>query len=74
MDEAELIERLTSAFRERRHDGAPLFSPAFYDLGPEAREAAFAHTVTARKLEAALDPEGLSSTSHAVLGRIAQAR
>jgi hypothetical protein len=74
IDEASLIEQLTSAYRARRHRGEVAFSPAFYDLGPDAREAAFEHARATRALEAALDPEGLSSTAHAVLARIAFAR
>ena len=74
MDEEALIERLTSAYRERHHRGEVLFSPAFFDLAPEARDAAFEHTRAVRLLEAALDPEGLSTTAHAVLARSANAR
>jgi hypothetical protein len=74
MDEETLIERLTSAHRERRSSGEIVFSPAFFDLEPEARNAAFEHARKSRALEAALDPEGLSSTAHAVLARIARAR
>jgi len=74
MDEESLIERLTSAFRERGPGGEPRFAPEFYDLLPEARQAAFEQTRGLRALEAALDAEGLSSTAHAVLGRISAAR
>jgi hypothetical protein len=74
MDEEALIEGLTSAHRERSHRGEVRFLPAFYDLGPEARDAAFEYTRAARLVEAALDPEGLSTTAHVVLARIAGAR
>jgi len=74
MDDESLIEQLTSAYRERRYRGEVAFSPAFHDLGPDARAAAFEHVRRLRALEAALDPEGLSTTAHAVLARIAGAR
>ena len=74
MDEESLIERLTSAFRERNYRGEVRFAPEFHDLEPAAREAAFERTCAARALEAALDDEGLSSTAHAVLARIVGAR
>lgn len=74
MDEESLIEQLASAHRERNASGEVRFAPAFYDLSEDARAQAFQVTVTARTLEAALDPEGLSSTAHAVLARIAGLR
>jgi hypothetical protein len=49
---------------------APLPHPAWADLAPEHREAAFDATATARAVEAALDPEGWSGTVHAVLARL----
>ena len=44
--------------------------PAWHDLGAEARREAFEATVRLRKMEAAIDPEGLSTTARVVLERI----
>ena len=64
-----LIEQVVGAFRERvRGEIRP--EPAFYDLDDADRQAAFDATLEARQLEAALDPQGLSSTAHAVLARL----
>jgi hypothetical protein len=64
-----LIERLASAHRSRLPAEVPQH-PVFQDLTPEARERAFHYICALRELEAALDPEGLSSTAHAVLSRL----
>ncbi|HET7542426.1 MAG TPA: hypothetical protein VFK05_21300 [Polyangiaceae bacterium] len=71
MDDDALIEQLLSAHRERDAHGEIQFTPAFYDLLPEAREAAFVTLQLQRALEAARDSEGLSTTARAILGRIA---
>ncbi len=69
MNRDELIEQCTSAHRQRiRGEIRP--SEAWHDLHPADREAAFDATVLSRDLEAALDPDGLSATAHAVLARI----
>ena len=70
MDEESQIEELLSAYRQRSADGAIRSAAVFYDLGEEARERAFAAVVAQRRLEAALDDDGLSSTARAVLARI----
>lgn len=70
MTPVELMERVIGAFRERDADGRVQASPAWHDLTAAEREAAFDATLQQRRLEAALDPEGLSSTAHAVLARI----
>jgi hypothetical protein len=44
--------------------------PAWQDLDQAGRLEAFEATRAARALEAALDPEGLSTTARAVLARI----
>ena len=44
--------------------------PAWHDLLPAQRAQAHDETERLRMMEAALDPEGLSSTGHAVLERI----
>jgi hypothetical protein len=65
-----LIEQVTSAFRRRSRDGAIQSSPAWHDLDAQGRRAAFDETLEQRRLEAAADARGLSSTAHAVLARI----
>lgn len=65
-----LIEQVLSAWRPRDPDGNVRGHPAYYDLDPEGRVHAFEQAVTLRRLEAALDPDGLSSTARAVLARI----
>ena len=66
-----LIEQVVGAFRERvRGEIRP--APAFYDLDEADRQEAFEATIEARQLEAALDPQGLSTTAHAVLARISR--
>lgn len=64
-----LIEQVTAAFRERVR-GVIRSMPAWHDLDEAGRIEAYEATVSARELEAALDPNGLSSTAHAVLARI----
>jgi hypothetical protein len=68
-EEELLIAQVTTAHRARDPDGIR-HHPAWYDLGEQGRRRAFDETTTLRKLEAALDPSGLSTTSHAVLSRI----
>jgi hypothetical protein len=70
IDDEALIEQLTSAHRERSAHGEVRTAPAFHDLSEAARVLAFERTAVSRKLEAALDAEGLSSTARAVLSRI----
>ena len=69
-DRETLIEALASAYRARDPHGAITAHPAFYDLDDEGRIEAFAASARLRRLEAALDPQGLSTTAHAVLARI----
>ena len=69
-DRESLVEQAASAFRGRGPHGEVLASPAFHDLDAEGREEAFDAAARSRALEAALDPEGLSTTARAVLGRI----
>jgi hypothetical protein len=68
-----LIEQVVSAFRQRFH-GELRSAPAWYDLSESEREAAFEQTLVSRSLEATLDPDGLSTTAHAVLTQIRGAR
>jgi hypothetical protein len=65
-----LVEAATTAWRPRDAAGTIRRHPAWADLDPEGRRAAYAATVRARALEAAVDPDGLSTTARAVLGRI----
>ncbi len=65
-----LVEAAAGAHRPRRPGGGVGTSPAWHDLDAAGREEAFRAAALARRLEAALDPEGLSSTARAVLARI----
>jgi hypothetical protein len=71
-EEDALVEETAGAFRPRDPRAVAVL-PAWHDLSPEAREAAFALAVRMRRIEAALDPEGRSATVRAVLARIAGA-
>lgn len=66
----ELIEQVASAHRERDALGTIRAPPAFHDLDDEGRRASFEVALANRTMEAALDPEGLSSTARAVLARL----
>jgi len=70
-DRQALIEAALTAYRARNATGNILFSPAWHDLAPTDREAAFELQLDSRLLERALDPEGLSATARAVLARLA---
>jgi hypothetical protein len=65
-----LVEQAAGAWRPRRADGRLGSHPAWHDLDPAGREEAHAVAMQLRRFEAALDPEGLSSTARAVLARI----
>jgi hypothetical protein len=69
-DREALVEQAAGAFRARGPHGDIVASPAFHDLDAAGREEAFAVAARSRTLEAALDPEGLSTTARAVLARI----
>lgn len=69
MNEEELVEEVAGAARPRPRDELR-YHAAWHDLGPEGRERAFELARALRKMEAALDPDGLSTTAHAVLARI----
>jgi hypothetical protein len=68
-DEELLIEEVAGAFRPRPREELR-YHPAWHDLGVDGRRRAFERARALRKIEAALDPEGLSTTARAVLGRI----
>lgn len=68
-DAERLVEALAGAWRPR--DARRLrYHPAFFDLDAVGRLAAFDRAVELRQMEAALDPEGLSTTARAVLARL----
>jgi hypothetical protein len=64
-----LIESVLSAWRPRTPDGQIHPHPAWADLSEADRRAAFDAALRARSLESLLDPDGLSTTVRAVLGR-----
>jgi hypothetical protein len=71
MKDEERIEQAASAWRPRDpRDGRARPHPAWLDLDAAGRQAAFDAAAEARRLEAALDPAGLSTTARAVLARI----
>jgi len=67
-----LIEAVVGAWRPRRSDGGIGTHPAWADLDEAGRVEAYEAVRLQRRLEAALDPEGLSSTAKAVLARISE--
>jgi hypothetical protein len=69
-DRDELVEAVAGAYRGRDPQGGLRWHPGFYDLDDEGRVAAFDAARRSRVMEAALDPEGLSTTARAVLKRI----
>ena len=68
-DEEALIEQVASAWRPRPTDELR-YHPAWHDLGAGGRERAADRARALRTAEAALDPDGLSTTARAVLARI----
>ena len=65
-----LIEAVTTAHRERGPDGTVRSHRAWHDLDDAGRREAFERARQSRLLEAALDPEGLSTTARAILSRL----
>jgi hypothetical protein len=66
----QLIEQAAGAWRPRRADGGIGTHPAWADLDSAGRVEAFEAARLQRRLEAALDEEGLSTTARAVLARL----
>jgi hypothetical protein len=64
------LDAVTTAWRPRDPGGAPRAHPAWHDLDADGRRDAYELTRALRAAEAALDPEGLSTTARAVLARI----
>lgn len=69
-DRSRLIEAVIDAFRAQAPDGRVLPSPEWRDLDRAARVEAHEEARAQRALEAALDPDGLSTTARAVLARL----
>ena len=69
-DRETLLERVTTAWRPRDPDGGLRSHPAWHDLDAVGREEAYALTLRLRRMEAALDDAGLTTTARAVLARI----
>ena len=65
-----LVSAASSAYRARDAEGRIITDAAWLDLDAEGRKEAFEATLKQRKIEAALDERGLSSTAKAVLARI----
>jgi hypothetical protein len=66
-----LIQAATSAWRPLGADRSIRPLPSWYDLDTAGRLDAFEATIEMRRLEAAADPDGLSTTARAVLARLA---
>lgn len=71
-ERARLVEEAASAHRPLDPRGRVQTSPAHADLDEDGRREAYEVAVTMRRLEAAIDPEGLSTTARAVLRAIRQ--
>jgi hypothetical protein len=65
-----LVERVAGAWRPRRPGAGVGSHPAWHDLDAEGRREAFDAARAARRIEAALDGDGLSTTGRAVMERI----
>jgi hypothetical protein len=65
----DLIEEVAGAYRPRSRDELRYHS-AWHDLDARGRTLAYERARATRPLEAALDPDGLSTTARAVLARI----
>ena len=69
-EKAALIEAAAGAHRSVAPDGTIRWSPAWWDLDEDGRAEAAALARQLRTLEAAMDPDGLSTTARLVLARI----
>ena len=67
--QALVIEEVAGAHRPASRDELR-YHPAWHDLDADARRRAYELARALRPLEAALDPDGLSTTARAVLARI----
>jgi hypothetical protein len=64
-----LIEQVAGAYRPPSDDELA-YHAAWHDLDAAGRKRAFELARALRPIEAALDPEGLSTTARAVLSRL----
>jgi hypothetical protein len=71
--EQQLIEEVGGAHRPAARDTLR-YHPAWHDLDAATRLHAFELGSVNRRVEAALDPDGLSTTARAVLARITASR
>ena len=69
-DHERLIEEVAGAWRPRDRRGRIVSHPGWHDLDPADRQEAARRAEESRRLEAALDDEGQSTTVKAVLARI----
>lgn len=69
-EEELLVERCVTAQRVVNPRGERLHKAEFYDLPEAARDEVFARTLVQRRMEAAIDERGRSSTVLAVLRAI----
>lgn len=65
----DLVEQVAGAVRPRPRDELR-YHPAWHDLDAEGRQRAYELSKSLRTVEAALDPEGLSTTVRAVLAKL----
>jgi hypothetical protein len=65
-----LIESAAGAHREQGPRGEVRSSPAFWDLDGPGRVLAYELARRLRRLEAAADPEGLSTAARNVLAQV----
>jgi hypothetical protein len=65
-----LVEAVAGAWRPRKVGGGVSSHPAWHDLDVAGRRDAFEAAAVSRRIEAAIDPDGLSSTARVVLARI----
>lgn len=65
-----LIEQVVGTWRPTAPDGVRQPLSAWHDLDDAGRREAYRQTLMQRRLEAALHPEGLSTTARLVLATI----
>jgi hypothetical protein len=70
-DDELLVEAAATAWRPHDPRGGVAFHPAWHDLDAAGRAEVFEVARRLRAVEAAIDPQGLSTTAKAVLARIA---
>ncbi len=70
MTDEELVEAVATAWRPQPFTDELRYHPNWHDLDAAGRRRAYELARAIRPLEAALDPDGLSTTSRAVLARI----